>query len=356
MDAVRGAACVRTALAAQPFAADRVVAVGKAAAGMYQGASDCLTPNLPGLVVTKHGHAAPLSDIDVAFVEASHPIPDAASLAAGERLLRMVRAAGAAERWLVLISGGASALAEVLKGGMTLAEWQARNQALIAGGADIHAINAARREWSLLKDGRWLANFSGAAVQVLAISDVSGDDINVIGSGLGAVHRLPAGRANCRIIASNAHARDAAAAAAAAAGEPVRCNEQTLDGELFAVARRVAAAVRSGPAGIYLFGGEPTVTLPPSPGEGGRNQSMALALARELSDCAVELLAAGTDGTDGPTDAAGAWLHTTGHDAARLDAALANADAGTYLAARGERFVTGPTHTNVMDLLVCRRF
>ena len=142
-------------------------------------------------------------------------------------------------------------------------------------------------------------------------------------------------------------------------GIEVRENAETLYGNLPGVAQRLANTLRDGPPGLYLWGGEPTVELPDNPGKGGRNQSLALAIARELSaqesnGGEVEVLVAGTDGTDGPTSAAGGWLKQAATlDPVELNQYLVNADAGSYLAARNMLFVTGPTDTNVMDLALC---
>jgi len=136
----------------------------------------------------------------------------------------------------------------------------------------------------------------------------------------------------------------------------VQENSESLYGDMYDVARRIAKTLRRGAAGLYVWGGEPTVVLPENPGRGGRNQALALAVARELhaSDQRLELLVAGTDGTDGPTSAAGGWLReTSGYPIAEVNAALLRADAGTFLGARNELFVSGPTDTNVMDLALC---
>jgi hydroxypyruvate reductase len=263
----------------------------------------------------------------------------------------------AGQSLLLLVSGGASALAEVPQQGFGLEALRAENAKLLASGLDIHAVNARRREFSRIKGGGLLSHFSGARADVLAISDVSGDDIAVIGSGIGACPPTPGFKCRTRIVASNAIARQSAAAQAGVLGMPVFANEENLYGDVYIVAKRLGVAIRNQAPGVAIHGGEPTVMLPESPGEGGRNQALALALAREIDGLEnVCVLVAGTDGTDGPTEAAGGIV--TGQSWALLpggDDALERADAGTWLKQAGCLFVTGPTGTNVMDLMVVVR-
>ena len=365
--AVAGQAAVTRALQATELpAAIEVLAVGKAAASMCAGALEVLPANTPALVVTKSGHGGDLKEKypQVELIEAGHPVPDVQSLFAGQRLYDRTRDCDAESRLLLLISGGASALAERLPPGVSLRDWQKKTVELVASGSDIAAINEERSKLSLIKSGRLLKSFEGQQVQVLAISDVEGDSLAVIGSGLGDPQYLTCA-VDSQIVASNAKARAAIVNAAKGQGVAVIENEETLYADVFVVAKSMAATIRSGPPGLYLWGGEPTIELPENPGRGGRNQSLALALARELSLPAdderpqsdplnVEVLVAGTDGTDGPTSAAGGWLRDAGNrDPVALSAALEAADAGTLLASGDELFVTGPTNTNVMDLVLC---
>lgn len=202
----------------------------------------------------------------------------------------------------------------------------------------------------------------------MAVSDVPGDDLSVIGSGIGDTARLRERRSglavSTRIVASNAVARDTVAAAARERRLPVCCNEPSLHAELGALVMHLADQLEAGPSGLYICGGEPTVVLPPEPGQGGRNQSLGLALWAELCARAkshrtlrIDLLVAGTDGSDGPTAAAGAQLTASADVApARVtaaNAAVLAADAGRFLAAEDGLFVTGPTGTNVMDIALC---
>jgi hydroxypyruvate reductase len=353
--AVSGYQAVANALSVDDdFHPDLVLAVGKAAAGMCLGALDYLPP-CDALVVTKYEHAdaAILARDRVKVIESAHPIPDQKSLEAGQALLERMRSMPADSRVLMLVSGGASALAESLPEGMSLADLQAITDQMIAGGKTIGQINARRKQTSLIKDGKLVEAFSGTEIRVYAISDVEGDGIETIGSGLGDCHRATT-VASSRIIASNQIARAQAEQKAVELGLTVHLNEESLYGDVFELAPLIGRQLQGAEPGVYIWGGEPTVMLPDNPGRGGRNQSLALALAESIAGQEnISLLVAGTDGTDGPTTAAGGlvdgetWIDP---DAARL--ALQNADAGSYLEQHENLFVTGPTNTNVMDLII----
>lgn len=353
--AVSGYAAVASALRAQYLPPpDRIIAVGKAAPAMAHAALDHFGVPIRTLVITKYGHAKGEGlPAHARVLEAAHPVPDQESLKAGQALLAEITGAGSEERLLFLASGGASALVEVPAEGRTLADVVTHNKTLLASGLDIHAMNTERRAVSQIKGGQLLSRFPGRAVTSFAISDVEGDDLNVIGSGIGACAGAPDFQWRSSIIASNTHARDAAEAEAGRMGFEVLGNAETLYGDVGDAATRLAKELRAGKTGIHIWGGEPTVVLPPNPGTGGRNQGLALLLARQIAECdRLSVLVAGTDGTDGPTDAAGAFVNGASWDPAPADAALQAADSGTYFAARDDLFVTGPTGTNVMDLAI----
>jgi len=353
--AVSGYQAVAHALSADSsFNPELVLAVGKAAVGMCQGALDNLPP-CDALVVTKYDHADTniLTRDRVRVIEAAHPIPDQSSLEAGQALLEQMRAVPADSRVLLLVSGGASALAEALPEGMSLADLQALTDEMIAGGKTIGQINARRKQTSLIKDGKLLAACNGAEIRVYAISDVEGDSIATIGSGLGDCHRAMT-RAQSTVIASNQIAREAAVQQAHDLGLKVKLNQESLYGDVFELAVVIAELLRRAEPGVYIWGGEPTVVLPENPGRGGRNQSLALALAEHIVGREnIRLLVAGTDGSDGPTTAAGGLIDgNTWSDPEAARSALQNADAGSYLEQHDSLFVTGPTNTNVMDLVI----
>lgn len=369
-----------------PSAPVYLIALGKAACPMAQGAHEALGDAIrDGFVVTKRGHAEPLP---WPVLEAAHPVPDESSLAAGEGLLRFAAAVPAAGHVLVLLSGGASALVERLPSGAGLDLLQRMNQWLLASGRDIAAMNRVRKRLSLIKGGRLAAQLAPRAVTCLAVSDVPEDDLRFIGSGplvpdetaarepvedapadvrsaLLAAPALPRpddpcfARVRTEIIARLADAKAAAARAAGARGLSAAVHPEFVEGEAVDTGGRLARAVlASAPGVVQIWGGETTVRLPPDPGRGGRNQTLALSAARVLQGRpGTLLLAAGTDGTDGPTTDAGALVDDetvargaeAGFDA---DAALARADAGSFLEASGDLIQTGPTGTNVMDLVL----
>lgn len=343
VDAVRGDLAVARTLAQDPIQpADQILAVGKAAVAMARPAMQAF-PGVQCLIVTKYGHADD-APADAQVIEAAHPVPDAQSLKAGAALRQAVARSAEGSHLLMLVSGGASSLAEDLPEGMSLEDLAAKTQQMLASGADIHAMNAQRKEISKIKGGKLFSGFRGARITTLALSDVEGDALGVIGSGIGDGADAPGFQS--RIIASNAIAREAIAAIRA----PI-VSEETLYEDLSTLAPRLGAHLRKGPPGFYLWGGEPTVVLPPAPGKGGRNMALALALARDVQGLDIDILVAGTDGTDGPTDAAGAFadgqIWTPG-----ADAALMAADAYPWLEANGALFKPGPTGTNVMDLVL----
>ncbi len=364
-----------------------LIAVGKAAAAMTQGALAMLGDAVvDGLVVTKHGHLGDLDDPRLKLIEADHPVPGEASLAAGQALIDYFSRLPADDRLVVLISGGASALVEQLPAGMTLAEWQEMTQALLASGLDIQAVNTIRRRLSPIKGGKLLGYGSIRDIEVLLISDVYGDDPAMIGSGLfhprndtadfewpaslqkyrrylddadiGLEHRpVPPHR----VVATLDDAKAAAAEAAQAAGIEAYLHEQFLDGDAERVAASLSMHLVGLPAGIHIWGGETTVELPPEPGRGGRNQHLALAMARLLAgNGQIAVLAAGTDGSDGPTDDAGALIDggtvERGEQAGLdVEVALETFDSGRFLEASGDLVTTGPTGTNVMDLVIAAK-
>ena len=354
---VSGYESVTQALAeTEPGAFTHIAAVGKAASPMLRAALDANGSDTPALLVTKQGHAEPeLQGENLAIIESAHPVPDENTLRAGEALIDFVSGAGTNARLLLLVSGGASALAEALPSGMTLDDLQSMNRRMLAEGLDIHAINARRKEVSRIKGGKLLARFPGTSAKVLLISDVEGDDVAVIGSGIG---EIPATRRHenfdAEIVASNAIARDACEREASDLGLEVIVNTENLYGDVFKLAAELAKTVLPGAPGLYIFGGEPVTVLPDNPGEGGRNQALAAAFAREIAGTpGLAALAAGTDGTDGPTGSAGgfvtgeSWNETPGGDDA-----LAAADSGNWLRRADGLFVTGPTGTNVMDIML----
>lgn len=364
-----------------------MIAIGKAAAAMAAGACDALGERIVrGLIVTKTGHGDAGLQRRPGFqcLEAGHPQPDARSLAAGATLLDFITAAPADAHFLFLISGGASSLVEVLPAGITLDDLQRANAWLLGSGLDIAALNTVRKALSAIKGGRLLTHLAGRPVRALLISDVRGDDPAVIGSGLlvadagvTRVDELPLppwlqamcrqapalggdvpARVDVQVIARLEDAKRAAAQEATTLGYSVHIHDEFIDGSASAAGQRLAQSLLHADRGVHIWGGETTVLLPPQPGRGGRNQSLALAagLALQGRDDVV-LLSLGSDGSDGPTEDAGALVDggtIARGELAGLDArqCLAQADAGSFLEESGDLVYTGPTGTNVMDLMV----
>ncbi|MGL1920755.1 MAG: DUF4147 domain-containing protein [Hyphomicrobiales bacterium] len=343
--------------------ADVIIAVGKAASSMALGALRAIgKPETEALIITKYGHGLEAIDdySSVTTLETAHPIPDENCLKAGEALLHKVKSLPDDSRLVFLVSGGASSLVEHLAAGLTLFDLQTLNVKMMAEGLPIGEMNKQRRKLSQIKFGKLLSHFTGARLDIFYISDVEGDALSVVGSGIGyydeELHLLSAAKpiVNSYNIASNAIARAAVENAVIADGHEVICNEECLYDDVYALAPQLAKRLIDGEKGVYIFGGEPTIILPPLPGNGGRNQSLGLALAEQLYGHEnIELIVAGTDGTDGPTQAAGAIVDgTTFSDVEAAKTALRKASAGDYLAEHDALFTCGPTGTNVMDIMI----
>jgi hydroxypyruvate reductase len=376
-----------------------VLGCGKAGAAMARAVEGILGDRVTeGFVIVKDGYTGPTRRIRLA--EAGHPVPDARGQRAAQRLLGLARGADAEDLVIVLISGGGSALTPAPAPPITLEEKQATTRLLLEAGATINELNAVRKHLSLLKGGRLARAAMPAEVLTLVLSDVIGDPLDVIASGptapdpstfddaLGVLARrglrdrvppsivahLEAGRrgeiaetpkpgdplfdrVTNLVIGNNALVVDAAAARARQLGYEPQVLTRELQGEAREVAHDlVARARRLPPAACLIAGGETTVTVR-GRGRGGRCQEFALAAALALRrDDDLVVLAGGTDGTDGPTDAAGAVVDATtaarDHDAER---ALTDNDTHSYLAAAGDLLVTGPTHTNLLDIYLLLR-
>jgi len=346
--AVQGRSSVNLALQSHDVERpDLVIAVGKAAASMACAVHDVFG-ELPTLVITKYNHTqnAPKH---AKIVESAHPVPDEASLTAGTAIQGAIASSPKGSHLLFLVSGGASSLAEVLPDGMTLADLSKETQTLLASGKDIHAMNAQRKEISQIKGGKALAGFKGRKVTVLAISDVQGDDVGIIGSGLAAAPTSHDFEYSSHIVASNQIARETAVEKA---GTSVISTSEDMYEDVVTLAPKIAARLRASKDGIYIMGGEPTVVLPPNPGLGGRNMMLAAMIAREIKGTVgIRVLVAGTDGTDGPTDAAGALVDGKTWDVSG-HLAIEQANIAPWLDAKNALIRTGPTGTNVMDLLI----
>jgi glycerate 2-kinase len=380
-EAVDGRRRVRAALSGQEASGVWLVAVGKAASGMALGALDVLGNGVTrGLVISRPDHLSEeLSRYpQIECLAGGHPLPDASSLAAGARMIELARSAPAGCPVLVLVSGGASALVEALPPGLELKDLVRITDWGLAHGLDIGALNAVRRRISRLKDGRYAALLAHTRARALVLSDVPDDSPATVGSGL--IARSPPGGPSpelpswllellpnslpaqatlpATVIGSLSDALAAAARTAESQGLSVARLPGRAEGDVMRAAHQFAHALALADHDVLLWGGETTVTLPERPGRGGRNQQFALAVASRIAGHPLyAVLAAGTDGTDGNTLDAGAIVD--GETVARasteeidVDAALAGCDAGTALEASGDLLNTGPTGTNVGDLVI----
>jgi glycerate 2-kinase len=387
-----------------------VLGAGKAGGAMAQ-AVEALWPAdapLSGLVVTRYGHTPPRpaglpSRIEV--VEAAHPVPDAAGLAAARRILALTQGLTADDLVLCLISGGGSSLLTLPCEGLTLEDKQRINRQLLESGAHIGEMNTVRKHLSAIKGGRLAAACAPARVVTLTISDVPGDDVSVIASGptvadastcaeaLDILHRYgidvpPAVRdqledgtletpkpgdrllvrCETHLIATPQQSLDAAAEAARVLGLNVVVLSDEIEGESREVGKVHAALARSTALGrssferpcVILSGGETTVTVRPrteglARGRGGRAGEFCMGLAQSLNgQSGVWALAADTDGIDGVEDNAGAvvapdTLARATAQGLKITDHLARNDAYGFFEPLGDLVLTGPTHTNVND-------
>ena len=388
-----------------------VIGAGKAGAPMTQAIEDVLTGfPLAGLVVVKEEHSGPTEQVTLA--EASHPIPNQAGVQAGKQILSLCEKAGPDDLVIALLSGGGSALLIVPAPGITLADLQAMTDTLLACGATIGEINCLRKHCSAIKGGQLARAAHPATLITLVLSDVVGNPLDVIASGptvpdsttwadawalvehYGLAEQLPATiiqrlqagladeipdtpdandpifeQAETVVVADNRVAAEAACVAAQSQGFRTMLLSTFIEGEAAEVARVAVAlgkeAQQSGqplPApACLILGGETTVTLTSTsgdkPGKGGRNQELALAAAAVLDgNPHITVVSLATDGTDGPTDSAGGIADggtlQRGHQAGlNLEMHLRQHNAYPFLEATNDLLITGPTQTNVNDLI-----
>ena len=369
---------------------DRIylLAVGKAAAAMAEGVLAGIGRAVDGgIVVTKEGHGTRRLE-NIEQFESSHPIPDERGVEAASAVERMLRELNARDLLICAISGGASALLPAPIDGLSLEQKQNTTHLLLRAGANIHELNTVRKHLSRLKGGQLAALAYPATIVSLILSDVIGDDLDVIGSGLTVPDRstvadalnvlepfgvpVPARLSETPkpgdpifenvsniVVGSNRIALSAAAKKAKVLGYRPMILSSSMQGEAREVARVHAQILREArisgnpikPPACILSGGETTVTVR-GDGKGGRNQEFALAAAIDIAALRDSLvLSAGTDGTDGPTDAAGAIA--TGSTLSRAPDPrdyLQRNDSYSYFERLGDLIKTGPTGTNVMDV------
>lgn len=395
IDRVLPDASVRSALDAIERKPSYVVAIGKAAWRMAKAAAEELGGDLmEGVVITKYEHSeGPIPGMQI--FEAGHPIPDANSIQATQHALALADKLGEQDRLIFLVSGGGSALFEALPDGITLEDLEELNRKLIGSGAAITEINAVRKHLSEVKGGRFARRCAPASVVNVVLSDIIGDPLDAIASGpaypdastcddamnviakygIGITDRMheailqetPKQLPNISsCITGNVQALcEGAKAKAEQLGYTPCILTTTLDceareaGAFFA---SIARQIRKGGTGFktpcaLIAGGETVVHLRGN-GKGGRNQELAIAAAKGISGLEnTVFFSVGSDGTDGPTDAAGGMITGDFYTSCRdrglsVDAALENNDAYPLLKEMGALIITGPTGTNVNDLIV----
>lgn len=384
LDAVEPRRCTHETLTGFDASRCALLAIGKAAPLMSAGAFDALDGRITSARVVAPAMARVQLPEPATFLAGDHPVPGENSLCAGKEVSAWLESLEAGIPLLVLLSGGGSALLELPVAGLRLAELRRINEWLLASGLDIHHVNTIRARFSQLKRGGLLRLAGSRAITGLVISDVPGDRLEDIASGplspvgtawpanlvpdwLQALHEqlpMPARsalpHANASIIARNADFLDALAPELK--GDAILRERGSLTGDAAEQGRQIARKLWIGEPGVYLFGGETSVRLPGNAGKGGRSQHLALAAAMELSGRDdVLLLALGTDGIDGNTDDAGALVD--GGTAMRVRDAgfdpqecLQNANSNIALAAAGDIINTGPTGTNVSDVVIAWKF
>jgi len=384
-----------------------LIGFGKASAAMARPVEALLGDRIDGgLIVTKYGHGVPLKHCRV--MEAGHPVPDENGVKATDALLDLLASANHNDLILCMISGGGSALTPAPVKGVDLTDKQEMTRLLLSCGANIHEINTIRKHLSHIKGGQLCRKANGASLVSLILSDVIGDDLDIIASGTTApdistfhdcltilsryslletapdsvLRHMSEGckgqvdetlkpgasefdRVENHIVGGISDALNAAAKKACLLHFTPIILSSSIQGEAREVARVLSSIAREvrrfgrpvSPPGCLLSGGETTVTLSAN-GKGGRNMELALAAGIELADVPrTLLLSAGTDGTDGPTDAAGAFSG----DATVIRANALNLSVHQHLAQHNsypffqqlsDLLVTGPTRTNVMDLQI----
>ncbi len=368
-----------------------LIAIGKAAPAMLREAMQHVPGPVTALGVTHHENAQSVSGASI--LTAGHPVPDQAGFDAANRIIDLLASAGENDRVLALISGGGSALVPAPIKPLTLADKQAVNRLLLESGLDIVAMNMIRQQLSELKGGGLLRHAAPAPVTALILSDVIGDDLRAIASGptvsplgtrqqavkslkdmgifdslprraqtllLSEDTRDPVPEGDNHLIGSNRQSLDAMQSATPE-GWTARIVSDRLIGDVSDAAAQIVGSVRDqradGPTAL-IFGGETTVQIRGS-GRGGRNQELALRVALQGADLPEGwvFLSGGTDGRDGPTDAAGGLVDGTtiariAQSGADVDALLANNDSYAALAAADDLLITGATGTNVADVQV----
>ncbi|MDH5446547.1 MAG: DUF4147 domain-containing protein [Gammaproteobacteria bacterium] len=365
-----------------------MIAIGKAAPSMAEGARAVFGEQIQsGLIICRApcAEAASFNWPGGRLIESSHPVPDKRSIHAGQAMIDFIQALPDDMPVLFLISGGTSALVELLPENVQLEDLQRINEIMLANGMPIDAMNWVRKAVSLIKGGRLIQYLGERPVLNLLLSDVPEDDPAVIGSGLLVPpepeqqefaglppdvekfintidnphpEALTHSTIETIIIGNNQMAGEAAAQEAARLGFTTTLHESFLCDEVEKIADQLTQHMKDADKGIHIWGAEPLVFLPDSPGRGGRNQHLALLLAeKNKANKDIYYLVGATDGSDGVTEDAGALVdgqtvQRGEEEGLDVNTCIKRADAGTFLEASGDLISTGSTGSNVMDLII----
>jgi len=364
-----------------------LVSIGKAGSSMALAALD--HPSLKiksGLVVTKRDHLEEglKKYNNIKCFESDHPTPSQTSIDCGAELINFINSKDDNDEFLFLISGGGSSLVEHLVEGFSLDELMKLTDALLSRGYNINDINAIRKHFSQIKGGKLASFIRNRNTKVLAISDVPFDDPKIIASGplsyddvkiniesyeddivnkLKLVQPISCpevsqfSNINTHIVAKIDDAKLACKAHGEKLNYKTHLHDNFIEGDVNDLSDYFSSYLDTCEKGLHIWGGESSVQLPKNPGRGGRNQQLALLMADQIKNKDIVFLSAGTDGTDGPTNDAGGLVdrHTISLGLSNnLDHKiyLENADSGNYLEKSSSLVTTGPTGTNVMDLII----
>jgi len=359
------------------------IAIGKASAAMLQGALDQQHSIKKSLLICPPSKISRQikKNKNIHCLASSHPVPDERSIEAGEQLIRFMSSLEPGDEILFLISGGTSSLVEVPEDSITLEQIQQINHYLLSSGKDIHQVNRWRQKFSKIKGGGLLNWISSSSVTQLLLSDVKQDMPEIIGSGLlvhssakteqdeylsalvaalenGKEQRQTGVQVATHIIGNINLAMQAAHQAAQDEGLASVIHDEFLEGDACEMADKLYTELINAAPGIHIWGGETTVCLPEKPGIGGRNQTLALAFAKNISDVpGLHLLAAGTDGDDGNSNCAGGVVSMLTSQQAKkmgfdIQQEINKANAALVLMATDHPLLAAHSNTNVMDIVI----
>ena len=389
VDRVLGYNAVKKFLDESPITGDlNLVSIGKAGSSMALAALE--HPNIKiksGLVITKRNHlevGLEKYTKTVKCLESDHPTPSLTSLECGTDLIKFINSKQPDDEFLFLLSGGGSSLVENIVEGFSLEELMNLTDALLSRGYNINDINAIRKHFSQIKGGKLASFLKSRKTTVLTISDVPFDDPKVIASGplsyddakinldnyedditdkIKSIRPISCpdiskfSNINTKIIAKLDDAKFACKSHGEKLNYETYLNENFIEGDVNSLANYFSEYLENCQKGLHIWGGESSVNLPEKPGRGGRNQQLALLMAEKIRNKDIVFLSAGTDGTDGPTNDAGGIVDgntiNKGNEC-KLDYKkfIKNADSGNYHEKTNSLVTTGPTGTNVMDLIL----